>query len=122
MKFRPGARSVRMCLGIVVTVVSAAGCAPVPDQATHTVEYYGSHAQERQAMLDRCANNPGELAQKPDCVNARAAARQTGVGSLQELPPLQLPASTPNDSPAVTHPLSGLRGGDKLVPHRGKED
>jgi hypothetical protein len=31
MRFRPGARCVRMCLGFVVTAISAAGCAPVPD-------------------------------------------------------------------------------------------
>jgi hypothetical protein len=38
MRFRPGARCVRMCLGFVVTTVSAAGCAPVPDQSRQTLD------------------------------------------------------------------------------------
>ncbi len=91
MRFRPGARCVRMCLGFVVTAVSAAGCAPVPDLGTQTVDYYTGHAKERQTMLEQCQNNPGELARSPNCVNAMAAARFAGQGSLRRLPSLQLP-------------------------------
>ena len=91
MRFRPGARCVRMCLGFVVTAVSAAGCAPVPDLATQKVDYYTGHAKERQTMLEQCENNPGELASSPNCVNAMAAASLAGQGSLRTLPSLQLP-------------------------------
>jgi hypothetical protein len=41
-------------------------------------------------MLDVCANDLGALAETPDCVNARVAARRAGIGSLRELPPIGL--------------------------------
>ena len=91
MKIRPGAQLARICLGIVVSVGAAVSCAPAPDRA-HTVPYYREHANEREAALERCADDPGALGQQPDCVNAREAARLEGVGSLRDLPPLDLPA------------------------------
>ena len=91
MRIRPGAQRVRTCLGIVVTVGAAVSCAPAPDQAK-TVSYYREHAEEREASLRKCADDPGSLGRQPDCVNAREAARLEGVGSLRELPPMELPA------------------------------
>ena len=93
MGFRPGARSVRMCLGIVVTAISAAGCAPAPDRASHTVEDYKQDAQLRRAELARCTSDPGSLKDSPDCVNVREAERSVGVGNLRDLAPLKLPDS-----------------------------
>ena len=91
MRFRPGARCVRMCLGFVVTAISAVGCAPVPDRSTRTVDYYTGHAKERQTMVEECTNNPGELASSPNCINAMASARLAGQASLRTIPPLELP-------------------------------
>lgn len=91
MKIRPGAQRVRNCLGIVVTVSAAVSCAPAPDRA-NTVTYYREHAEQREAQLKRCMEDPGSLGHQPDCVNAREAARLEGVGSLRALPPLDLPA------------------------------
>ena len=51
MPFRPGAQCVRKCLGLVVTLTSAAGCAPAPDRATHTVEEYRQDATLRGARV-----------------------------------------------------------------------
>lgn len=90
-KFRPGARSVRIGLGIAVTVLSAAGCAPAPDRAHHTVEDYRMDQALRREELARCGNDPGTLDHSPDCVNAREAEREAGIGSLRDLPPLRLP-------------------------------
>ena len=90
MRIRPGAQCVRYCLGIVVTVGAAVSCAPAPDPA-NTVTFYREHAEERDAALKRCADDPGSLGHKPDCVNAREAARLEGVGSLRDLRPLDLP-------------------------------
>jgi hypothetical protein len=89
MKFRPGAQRVRNCLGIVVTVGAAVSCAPAPDRA-NTVTYYREHADEREALLARCADDPGSAGRTSDCVNAREAARLEGIGSLRDLPPLDL--------------------------------
>jgi hypothetical protein len=82
----------RMSLGIVVTVISAAGCAPVPDRALHTVGEYRRDPVLRRQELTQCVNDPGTLRNTPDCVNAREAERAASVGSLRDLPPLRLPA------------------------------
>ena len=89
--FRPGAYSVRTCLGIVVTAISAAGCAPAPDQVQHTVDDYLKDRTLRQQELTRCLNDPGSLGKTADCANATAAERTAGVGSLRDLSPLELP-------------------------------
>jgi hypothetical protein len=80
-----------MCLGIAVTALSAAGCAPAPDRASHTVEDYKGDAQLRREALARCTADPGSLKRSADCVNVLEAQRSAGVGSLRELPPLRLP-------------------------------
>jgi hypothetical protein len=91
MRVRPGARFVRMRLGFAVTALSAAGCAPAPDRASHTVDDYQQHTQLRRKELARCASDPGSIRNSADCVNVREAERSTGVGSLRDLPPLRLP-------------------------------
>ncbi len=91
MRFRPGAQTSRLCLGLVVTAISAVGCAPVPDRARHTVEEYRQSRELRKYQLYRCDNDPGSLGKTADCINARDAERIEGIGSLRELPPLKLP-------------------------------
>jgi hypothetical protein len=81
-----------MCLGLVVTVLSAAGCAPAPDRARHTVEDYRNDGRLRQKVVADCTNDPGTLGHSADCINALEAQRIAGVGSLRDLPPLKLPA------------------------------
>jgi len=98
VRFRPGARSVRKRLGAVVTLSAVTACAPAPDRAHFSVDYYRSHAQLRQQMLDRCANDPGETGQEADCVNAREAGRIEDIGSLRSLPPLGLPRASAGGS------------------------
>lgn len=94
-QLRHGARSVRWCLGIVVTIGSAA-CAPSPEPTHQTVDYYRTNRDAREAKLAECANDPGALGQTPDCINARQAAR-LDVKSLRDLAPLDLPGAAPND-------------------------
>jgi hypothetical protein len=91
MKFRPGARSVRLCLEIVVTLSAVTACAPAPKQAQHAVDHYRSHPGERREVLERCTNDPGDEERTPNCVNARAAENIEGIGSLKSLPPMGLP-------------------------------
>jgi hypothetical protein len=80
-----------MRLGIVVTAISAAGCAPAPDRASHTVEDHKRDADLRREELARCTADPGSLGKSADCVNVREAERSAGVGSIRDLPPLRLP-------------------------------
>jgi hypothetical protein len=91
VRVRPGARRERFRLGIIVTLLSSAGCAPVPDRASHTVAEYQQDAQLRREEFTRCEADPGTLGSSADCVNVRAAERSADVGNLRNLPPLQLP-------------------------------
>jgi len=90
MQFRPGVQRVWKCLGLVVTLTSAAACAPAPDRSSHTVEEYRHNAQLRELTFARCANDPVSRDSEPDCINAREAERLEGVGSLRKLAPLEL--------------------------------
>jgi hypothetical protein len=98
MRFRPGAQRVRRCLGLVITIASAAGCAPAPDRALHTVDEYRQYASLRKLTFARCAEDPVSRNLKPDCINAREAERLEGVGSLRTLAPLALPGSSHTES------------------------
>ena len=78
---------------IVLAVLALAACNRTPGGGgTHTVDYYRAHAAERATTLSTCANDPGDLRDSPNCVNAREAARVEDVGSLRSLPAMGLPA------------------------------
>jgi hypothetical protein len=100
MKFRPGVQHVRVCLGLVVTLASAVGCAPAPDRASHTEDEYQRDARLRELTFARCAKDPASRDVSPDCINAREAERLEGVGSLRKLAPLELPNPSHTDSAA----------------------
>jgi hypothetical protein len=70
----------------------AAGCsgAAVP---VHTVSYFRAHAKEREAMVQRCSDDPGTLGKTANCVNADRAESLVGIGSFRNLPPLALPSA-----------------------------
>jgi hypothetical protein len=89
VRIRRGAFGARICLGIVVTVGFAA-CAPPPNPTHETVDYYRANRDAREAKLAECANDPGTLRNTPDCINARQAGSLESIGSLRDLPPLQL--------------------------------
>ena len=98
MQFRPGVQRARRCLGLVITIASAAACAPAPDRALQTVDEYRQDATLRKLTFARCANDPASRNLKPDCINAREAERLEGVGSLRNLAPLALPHSSHTES------------------------
>lgn len=100
MWFRPGVQFVRMSLGLVVTLLGAAGCTPAPDQAKHSVNEYREDAKLRSLQIARCFSDPNSNSISLDCRNAREAGRLEDVGSLRDLPPLKLPQpGTPANSP-----------------------
>jgi hypothetical protein len=87
-----------MRLEIVVTLSAVTACAPVPNRAQHSVNFYRAHPAALTEQLARCANDPGRLGRMPECVNARAAARSVGVGSLGRLAPMGLPVKPSSGS------------------------
>jgi hypothetical protein len=55
-----------------------------------TVEWYKEHDAERQAMIGKCQDNPGELAASANCVNAKQAQNEKDLarrGTLRLLKP-----------------------------------
>jgi hypothetical protein len=94
MGFWPGARDVRLCLGIVVTAISAVACAPAPDRARHTVAELRADRALREREFKACANDSDGLGKSAECLNVTEAERLEDVGSLRELPPLKLPGHT----------------------------
>ena len=77
-------------LMISVSLLIAGGCARDASTETKTVDYYVANTEERAAMLQQCASNPGELRDSPNCVNAREATRRVDRRSLRDLPALGL--------------------------------
>lgn len=50
-----------------------------------TVDWYQAHDDERQATLEVCANNPGELKDDSNCINAREAERMLSSGEPRDI-------------------------------------
>jgi hypothetical protein len=82
---------------IVAAVAGVSGCSPEPPKARYTVDEYLANPDAMDAKLKDCANNPGDLGNHPDCVNVRVAAERKGLGSLRDLPPMDLAPSEKDD-------------------------
>ena len=70
-----------MCMLIVL--VSTAIASPAWAEA-NTVDWYVAHEDERKAMEAKCANDPGDLQNDPDCINAKEAGRQAALDTARE--------------------------------------
>jgi hypothetical protein len=73
-----------------VILWGAMGCTRQPEPAKHSVADYRADRALRQEVFKRCVNDPGTLAQTPDCINATEAERLESIGSLRESRPLGL--------------------------------
>lgn len=62
-------------------MIALTGCTKEALEPVNTVEWYKTHDTERKAMLTKCLNNPGQLAETPNCVNAKEAASRLFLGS-----------------------------------------
>jgi hypothetical protein len=73
----------------IAALAVLAGCAESSEPA-RSVSYYQEHPEERQAMVQRCADDPGSLGAQPNCVNAKRATAIEDIGSFKDLPPMEL--------------------------------
>ena len=66
----------------------AADCSETssPEQ-TRTVEWYLQNKAELKKKIAECADNPGELGNTPNCINAKAAILADSAGAIHDLPP-----------------------------------
>jgi outer membrane PBP1 activator LpoA protein len=56
---------------VMVASVVLAGCGK--SEPTQSVAWYQEHSKEHQEKLAECKNNPGELMNTPNCINAGQA-------------------------------------------------
>ena len=55
-----------------------------PDnEPVRNVDWYCENVTECEAKIKECANDPGQLADSPSCINALQAERIESVGSLR---------------------------------------
>lgn len=73
-----------------VLALVTAGCGSSSAPA-RTVSYFQAHAEEREAVFKRCADDPGTLGKTPECVNASQAEAIAGIGSFSHLTPMHFP-------------------------------
>lgn len=68
----------KILLALLVMGVSGAFAGPASAEATRTVEWYLAPENEQalNAKIEECRNNPGELRDTPNCVNARQAVQK----------------------------------------------
>ncbi|WBF16938.1 EexN family lipoprotein [Halomonas elongata] len=72
---------------VALVSVALTGCFDdTPDTGTiKPVDWYKAHDAERQVMLEKCGNNPGELKDDSNCINARQAMKLLSSGEEFEL-------------------------------------
>ena len=70
-------RSIKFtAIAAALAVALVAGCkGEKTTEVVQTVDWYKLNKPERLAMIERCTNNPGQLAATPNCVNANRAAQ-----------------------------------------------
>lgn len=80
------------CLPVILTtaVLTIFACTREPPKARLTVDEYLAHPETMEKTIKECVNNPGELQNDPDCVNAQAASVRH-VPRFRDLPPMNIP-------------------------------
>lgn len=76
-------------------IISACSSSSGP---ARTVSYFQAHPKEREALYQRCVDDPGALGKTAECVNAEQAQALEGLGSFRHLAPMHFP---PVPGPAV---------------------
>lgn len=79
--------------GIIAALVAAgtlalAGCGedgPATSIPTQTVDWFQAHEEDRAAVLADCANNPGEMQDVPNCVNAQKAEKTSSTVDPEDI-------------------------------------
>ena len=72
---------------LAVATTSLAGCFESEKviEPVQNVEWFKSNDNVRKETLEKCANNPGELKETPNCKNALEAETQLSSGSLKNV-------------------------------------
>ena len=63
------------------TIVQPSGTGP---GGAHTIDWYKRNEDARKTVIKRCDNDPGELQNDPDCINAKKADNEAGVDDFKK--------------------------------------
>lgn len=74
--FAPRSLVFVLVMGILALTMPQTGLAKETLDPVHDVQWYKTHDAERKSVLAKCHNNPGQLANTPNCVNAETASKQ----------------------------------------------
>ena len=75
----------KLVISAVLPALLMLGCEAEKTAAVQTVDWYLAHDAERKATQKECQNNPGELGQTPNCVNASIATRRAAARTTNNL-------------------------------------
>lgn len=67
---------------LVAGAALLSACNEETNKEVKTVQWYTEHPQERAAQLKICANNPGQLKDDPNCINAKQSMLQKSGGYI----------------------------------------
>lgn len=74
--FIPRSLDLVLFMGILAITMPQTGLAKESLDPVHDVKWYTMHDAERKRVLAKCHNNLGQLANRPNCVNAETASKQ----------------------------------------------
>jgi len=77
----------------MLAVSTATAGQETPRRTAKTVSWYADHQQERAQMQLACMDNPGQLANAPDCVNAQEASVEVALRAAR----MRTGTTNPND-------------------------
>jgi len=72
---------------ILTFIVSGILLSCTKNEPVQTVQWYKEHKAERLEVLNKCKDNPGELATTPNCMNARRATSEMTLSSRKGIIP-----------------------------------
>jgi len=71
---------------LTIASLTLVGCfEEKPKEETHSVSWFKENSAARAEVVKSCSDNPGELKNSPNCVNALAAEQQSTSGSLKKI-------------------------------------
>ncbi len=71
-----------LVLGISIFL---SGCFEEKTEEVHTVDWFMKNPTVLDETMKKCNNNPGELAETPNCKNAQKAQREIEIGSPSDM-------------------------------------
>lgn len=70
-------------ISLIAALAFLTACNEVVKKEVKTVQWYTEHPEERAEQVKICTNNPGQLRDDPNCINARQSMIKNSGGYLK---------------------------------------